>query len=517
MPLRYADSSILYWLRVGMHLQSLSAEPTPETLYNALELYYLSNGLYDAVSQFAYDHGLWVPGMKALKNPAHRVVEFYAAKLWPGQLPDALPILSENPRIVEPIHQIWRWSNWSIKKQLAARWFALFGDWFIKVSTRTNPAGETTKVFIQTLRPQVVTDLDEDDTGYLQSIRLDIPKVRRLDSGRLEPYLHTEYWSKPSGRFIVWEHTLSKDTPLDQLPPPISSVDFAEEYGIDFVPVVHAKFRDIGEPRGMSAFTHALDKIDELNRMTTRLHQMEFRYNRPYWAVSAGGNDASGRPLTPPRIQSQNPSDPHLEGAVDVKDDSVFYLPGNASISPMVPQLDYSALLATVADQLQEIERDLPELAYYRLRDRAGDLSGRAVRLLLSDAVDRAIESRGTAEEALARAHAMALTIGTNTGLFSDIGTYEDGDFDHSFAVRPIIEESEFEKAETAKTYTDASAPLKSALRRVGWSQDNIDQLAADQEEDAERERVAFAAAVANGERDFDQGTDGPQEDNPAG
>ena len=60
--------------------------------YNYLRAYYLSNGLYDVLRESFREIGYTPEALRPLRNPAYRVVEFYAAKLWPGALPDALPI-----------------------------------------------------------------------------------------------------------------------------------------------------------------------------------------------------------------------------------------------------------------------------------------------------------------------------------------------------------------------------------------------------------------------------------------
>jgi len=141
--------------------------------------------------------------IRPLRNPAFRVVEFYAAKLWPGVLPDALPIVTENPAITKPIQQVWTWSNWGSEKQAAARWFACYGDMFVKVATRENEIGEPVRVFLQNLEPQYVTDFDADERGYLTYIRIDIPQQRR-DGDEVKAYTHTEVWTKEEYR--LWEH-----------------------------------------------------------------------------------------------------------------------------------------------------------------------------------------------------------------------------------------------------------------------------------------------------------------------
>ena len=92
---------------------------------------------------------------------------------------------------------------------------------------------------------------------------------------------------------------------------------------------------------------------------------MIFRNNRALWAVSANAMNAQGRPLPPPRL-----GDASADNTLDVDDDTIMRLPGQATLESLVPNLNYEAALAVVAAQMAEIERDLPELAYYELRGR---------------------------------------------------------------------------------------------------------------------------------------------------
>src|SRR3989304_4567545 len=144
----FGDPAQTYWQRVALMKSLAQAQAIlPSAWYEMLEEYYLNNGLYDLVSQALFDNAIWTPGMKPLRNPAHRAVEFYVSKLWPGPLERALPIVAENKRIAEPIQKIWGWSNWASQKQVAARWLSNFGDLFIKVTEKTE-ASQGTRLYL---------------------------------------------------------------------------------------------------------------------------------------------------------------------------------------------------------------------------------------------------------------------------------------------------------------------------------------------------------------------------------
>jgi hypothetical protein len=464
-----------YWTYLHLTLQNTEQALSWEQHYNVLRAYYLNNGLYESLDR-ALTGTLGVDAtIKPLRNPAFRIVEFYAAKLWPGALPAALPVVTENTACVAAIEQIWQWSNWAAEKETASRWFATYGDMFLKVATRTDEAGRVRRVFLQNLQPQTVTEIRTDERGFLTYVRLDVPRRRETTSeAEGQPYLYTEVWTKDSMR--AWEHVLTPATPLARLGNPLTETPLSA-FGIDFIPIVYQSIRPTGGERGNSAFMPSLDKIDEANRVATRLHQMLFRHNKPLWMLSGAGNDTSGRPLPPPRLGTGSAA---VADALELDDDSVISVGGSGTLTALVPPIDYASALATLQNQLDEIGADNPELAYYALRDRQGDVSGRALERMLGDAVDRLLGARTLAEDALRRAHAMAFTIGQAAGLFQDLGSYDNGDFEHTFAERAVFPATDLEDAQTVQAWVSVGVPLATALKRIGWSEDQIREAAKD-------------------------------------
>jgi len=465
-------------------------------LYDLLGWYYLNNGLYDDLTRAMYDKSIWTEGMKALRNPAFRVVEFYAAKLWAGQLPKALAIETENEDIIEAIEQVWEWSNWTQRKQVAARWFAMYGDMFIKVVQKNGADGEPVSVYMQLLEPHRVTEFDTDERGFLTYCRIDTPMLMRIDDVA-EMYTHTEVWDKAENSLRIWKRKGDAISEVEKLGKPDTTMAITD-FGIDFVPIAHGKFRDIGDKRGISAYTHALDKIDEVNRQATRLHQMLFRYQKVTEVLEGDGTDASGRPLPAPVVKGrigQYDDDDRIK----VGDDRMVRLPSGWRWKQTVPQLDYKAALDVVDAQMTELEKDLPEFAYYRLREMQ-DLSGKAVRLLLSDAADRVVEARANGEAVIVHANAMALTMGINAGLFEkSLGNYVDGDFKHGFVEREVFPLSMEERADAVKAIVETGVPLTIALKLDGWSTKEIEAVIAEQQ--AEREREMKYSDETQGEK----------------
>ncbi|NLH79045.1 MAG: phage portal protein [Acidobacteria bacterium] len=466
----YSTLAGLYW-----------AQGKTREIMDLQRIYYLNNGLYDTLRSALYSVAAQAANLSALRNPAYRVVEFYAAKVWPGMLPDALPIeLLEgaNPNIEARIWDIWAWSNWNARKQVMVRWQAIYGNSFIKV------AGDRQRkqVILQCIDPRHVVALDLDDRDAVAYIRIDTPMKRRNDKGEEETYTHTEIWDKAADRLLVYEH--QRGWGVTTLPAPILERSMLEQTGVDFVPVVHTKHKDVGEDLGVGAFQLQMDKIDEVNRMTTRLHEIIFRHNKPLWAAMANMVDASGRPMPAPRLANET-----TDGELALSENEILRLPGLSKIEALVPSLNFADHLAVVDAQMQELQRDLPELAYYELR--GADLSGTAIDLLLTDAKDRLLEARGNAESGLVRAQQMALSIGQAMGLpgFSkaEIGTYATGAFDHRFGMREALPMTELQRMNVVQAGVNAGLALATAMRRAGYTEDQVERALSERAEDRQR------------------------------
>lgn len=195
---RLMESPQMHWMRIALGTSLAAGQEVPDTqFYDMLELYYLNNGLYQAIQQELFEQDIWTNAMIGLRNPAHRVVEFYVSKVWPGALPGALPIVTQNKAVAAAIGQVWEWSNWGETKQVASRWLATFGDWFVKVSTKSEPGpnGKVKQVYLQQIKSTYVVDFEADHRGYLTMVRFDTP-LEKVVEGTKVTLTRTETWDK---------------------------------------------------------------------------------------------------------------------------------------------------------------------------------------------------------------------------------------------------------------------------------------------------------------------------------
>jgi hypothetical protein len=503
------DSTYYRWRSLVAMLQATEAHP--RELYAILKAYYDSNGLYDVLRDRLVHVGVAYEALQELRNPANRAVEFHAMKLWPGMPEQTFQIHAKRDAIIDPIKQVWAWSNWASRKQPVARWYACYGGMVLKVArtARVDTDGQVLpsaeqRVFLQPIDISYVSELDVDERDNLTFIRIDTPKTRKLDSGSEESYWHVEVWDKETLTYRVWEHTGDVDTPLVELDDPIATRDM-RDFGIDFVPFVHAKFRDIGETRGVGCFLHALSKIDEANRMATGLHQTLFRNKEGLWVLKAVGTDVAGRPFPAPEMDFLGEDESaESESSITVNGTKVARLPGNTDLESMVPDIAYEAAAKILHDQMLELEADMPELRYSRLQDTGVEMSGKALRLLLGDAIAKVEEARVSAVQALIKAHQMALTIGVAAGIpsFKGVGTYDAGDFDHTITLPDVLPLTMDERLSLASQKRGLGIPQITLWKEMGYTEDEITEMQAA----AEQERSVTEQMLSNFENNLRNG-----------
>ena len=422
------------------------------------------NQLYDALYDLYNNDDAIIPDdtTRRLRTVVNRSVEFYASKMLPGQ---EMKVTAENEEVQAAIEQVIEDSNIANNKAPMIRGFALYGDSFIRVR------GDKEKCYLEDISPFFATDFDEDARGFLTYIRIDIPVL----SDKNLPENYTEEWDLETKVYRSWQGQYTRTTPINELGSPQETIPLST-LGIDFIPVVHTKFRDNGDLRGQGCVYHALDKIYEANRVTTRLHDLLFAFGEPVFIASANDKDAQGRPLPPPRVDASTsnapvPAGTSITGVIGQIFGRLISLPGMAKIESLIPNIDYSDALLILNAQMEELEKDLPELRWYALDSTGAGMSGTALRTLLGAAIDRANEARHNFLSSLERAFKMALTIGIYNGVFpSSLGTFDSGDFEHELNLDSAWGESIDEKAATMAALTGAGVPAKSAMLLAGFT-----------------------------------------------
>lgn len=431
-----------------------------------MDEYYTDLNLYETTRVLKHYLGVWSEDLRPLRTPVHRSVEFFTSKVAMGE--PTISAYNKNQALADAIAQVMDWSNFQIQKPLQIRTMAKYGDVFRKA------VSENGKVWHEMVETSDVTDYTADPRGFLTEIRLDTP----IKDGGIQK-TRTEFWTVNDAvpYMAVWEHRLSEDSALEQInqmSDPIMYVPLSQ-FGIDFIPFVRSPFSDGGKKWGMNCVEHALLKVDEANRMATRLHQTLFRYNKPTWLVSANQVSPDGTPVAPPKLKKGTNSD---KTDAEMRDDSILYLPGQSTVNSLIPDVRYADALAILLSQEKELEKDLPELLYYSLPERA-DMSGKALRTLLGAAIDRGNQAQANYVEGTVRLNQMCITIGEFQGIFPTLGSFDSGQLGHSIRFQDPFPVDISEKATALQTLVGAlgSTNLQLAMQLSGFSEEEISKV----------------------------------------
>lgn len=454
----------------------------PRDLYQLLRLYYLSCGLYDELFQRVYWRGIVMSDIRALANPVQAAVEFYVSVLWPGGLPNALPIETANDALRRYIEDdLWVASNWDEQKSVFVRDTMNLGDGYLKAVTT-----DEGRPYIQVVPPEWVTLTEKDSRGFLTFIRTDVEVEPPPGESSSKTWIETEVWEKDFGR-IRWITDKKLDTPLEELGPPLDETPW-ELLGFDFVPYTHAMARNIGEVRGLSPIYPALDVIDELNRLLTKDHDQNFRFNLPHWVLGANMVDETGAPIPAPTLSQLDEDEEVNIDIVDVPEadiDEKFYrMHGVSTISPIKAAVDHGASDVQITRLMGLLENYLlPELRWYRLMELGSGMSGVALERVLGAPVARGREARTSMEAALIRAQQMCVTLGQVQGYepVMGLGSYESGALAHRFRDRSILAQGLIDLFETERARADAITALvgagysrEDAMIRLGEAEDFV-------------------------------------------
>lgn len=455
-PLLGSDSA---FTDVQLSLSGMGqVDAAPRQTYAMLDAYYANNALYQGLQRAWYDAGLPAESLRGLRNPTSLIVDFWRAHLWPGDLPDALPIVPgdavpDGDGLVAQCRQIHAWSNWAARKQLAAHRLGLYGDKWAKVA---GVAGRP-RVIIELIHPYHVTDFDEDERGHCTWVRIDVPQVGRNANGTRRTFTHTEVWSKEDQLYRRWAHARGLDAELPRLGTPAEVKTFREMGCEDFVPLTRTPFRDLGGKRGVGAVILLKDVIDEVNRKATNLAEMLFVDNASSMFLES--QFSPEKPTPPPSLTSGGGSQ------VTVNKRPIWSTPAGWQLTYKVPPINFAAELEALAADLHHLSRLAPELLYWDTAEAQGVESGTARRMRMAPAVARVEEVRGSAESDHARQLMMACTIAKNLGIqgFTDLGDFTKGELDLTFKKRAVIDLTDTEKSELAQGRAQAFGSLVGA------------------------------------------------------
>lgn len=437
--LRTTFSTILNSLkafREGMFITDPFIESDFEDIDNRRTRYamlwaFFENTAYRDIHKYAQkfraDMGLY-KYIRNIYNPANRLGIFWQTHLYGGSLDlevrggldTAIPIEEigdGNIKLIkEGISSVWRWSNWSKKKDLYTLWGTVMGDVGIKIVD--DPVKK--RVRFEVIHPSAIRKIDKDTYGFVKAYHLEEPREWESPSGKLEKVIFEEIVTRDG-------ETVNFKTLKDGKPFPWNGVtaEWTAEYGV--VPFVVTQHIDAGLAWGWSEFHAARPQIQELDDLASQLHDHIRKMVNPVWLFSGVGkpkttavySESTATTARPEQLREEMPA---LFGSE------------KASAKALISQLDVRAVLETIRMLLNTVEDSFPELKM-ELFDAPGEISGRALRLKRQPVETKGEIRQATYNTDMVRANQIALTIG-GIGKYPEFeginaDSYDKGVLDH--------------------------------------------------------------------------------------
>ena len=417
------------------------------------------------------------------------VVDFYADHVYPGVIDDqgvqnsvlldaALPFVGDDVQKAA-IKQALQWSKWASVSNNWLVYGAATGDTFLTVADDVD-AG---RVYLETRAPWHIKDLHLDRRGFVISSTEEFPV---WDEEKKQQYIYKREMS--TSRIKTY-----KDGSLFDYG---DGEDIENPYG--FVPLVYTQHKASPGIPGIPAF-RGWKTLDEVNSLRSRLvDYVRTQADTPMMFIG-GGQVAA--------VKVDGESGPTSERGIRLlqmgKEGTVASLSGN---------LDLVATEAAITSLLSELrERNLEVTTYQRLRE-SGNPSGVAARRLLGDVEARLSGPAGNYDAGLILALRQALAIAgmrqsEGAGGWSertpqqrafssfDLNSYPRGDLNFGIAPRPLVPDTDLDKATTKqalyaayKAGEDIGVPVEWQMERDGVSPDDLKSLKVAQEAEANAE-----------------------------
>jgi hypothetical protein len=390
--------------------------------------------------------------MRSLYNPTRRLVDFYAAQVYPGvlsldgkSLPDgvqiAIPFAEDtDPALQAAIAQFWRWTGWQNGKGVMVRWAAATGNVLVEIIDDVDDG----KVTANVTWPGNLAALDLDAAGNVRGYAL---QYEATDEKNIR-YIYRKEVDAAEYRFF-------KDG---------VAFDYGEGASYPnpytFVPAVWVKHRDLGGDYGAPAIHGSLGKVDELNSIASHVHdQVHKLVENPVLIASSGRIGRAGEE----QAQTKRPTTTDFDNPpADREGVRMYQGPADTRVMTLAGSLDPSAVIPHMDKLLAEIEMDHPEVTLYRELRGMSQVTGPAAARLMGDVGGKLVESAANYDAASVRIFQMAVSIAgwrANRGdwgfpltrhqqlfLPFDLGSYARGDLDFDIAPRPLLPTSDLER-----------------------------------------------------------------------
>ena len=405
-----------------------------------------------------------------LYNPAYRLGEFWKTHVWGGALDleegrgGALPVVARYDPLRKAIAQIWRWSNWQIKKVVCTLWGSVLGDVGIKVIDDT----DRHKTYLELVHPATLADVQMDPFGNVKAYTIRETRTHPLNPSQQVTY--TETAERGAGEEVIFR------TCLNGQPYPWNgqAAEWVEPYG--FIPLVVIQHNNVGLDWGWSELHPALAKIREVDDLASLLtDQIRITVKAPW--LFTGADKAKNPIQVAGRDSTDDIPEPGREEML------ILYAKDPATkAQALIANLDIAGVLAHIEALLRELERDYPEMRFDNLR-LTGTVSGRTLQVARQPVETKVLQRRAIYDDALVRAQNMAVAIAGYRRQVEGfgLGSYAAGQLDHHIDARPVFDVSQADRDEEEAAFwtnaglaLEAGMPLEIYLRRHGWHEHTV-------------------------------------------
>jgi hypothetical protein len=462
---------------------------------------FLNSQSYGAYGPFLWDrykanYNLY-RNIRLIYNPTTRLVNFYAGQVYPGilsvdgdKLPDGVPLaipFSEDtsPALKAAVAQIWQWSNWQKKKAVEVRYGAALGSVLVEIEDDV----EKGKVCLSVVWPGEVCDLELDRADNVKSYSIEYYTYEK-EYGQ---YRYKKTIDQQSFRYF------KDDQPFDY------GYGAVVENPYGFVPAVWIKHNDMGGDHGAPVIDGSMGKIDELNNLASHVHDQIHKVIGAPLLISS-----SSKLTNLFNTQKRGPTSEFVEPAQDQESLLMLGGPADARAQTLAGDLNIAEAGERMRDLLAELENDHPELNFYKELRAQSQVTGPGAQRMNGDVELLIVDAQASYDQPNISLFGMAVAIAgfrakSRVGgwakmttqqqkfLTFDLDSYEKGKLEMEIAPRVLLKPTKLELAQedvaestAVQTWVKAGVPLEIALKRVGWTDQEIaDHKQAKQKEDA--------------------------------
>lgn len=422
--------------------------------------------------------------IRSIYSPGYRLGEFWKSHLWAGQqIPLKFPDHVADENLLAAIHQIWRWSNWAVNKDIVPLYGSIMGDVGILIVDDT----EKEKVYFDVIHPGNIVAVEKDAMGNIRGYELQEERNDPRQSAKL-PTNETDKTVTYSEIAIRDDEDVIYTTLLDGKPYPWNGISSSWSKPYGFVPMVLIQHNNVGGKWGWSEIHPGQSKFREVDDQASKLNDQIRKMVDSVWVFFGVTKPENSPTTTGASLTGTAAVNRPQPGREEIP---ALYGPEGGSAEPLVSDLNIADVTANILQLIKEIERDYPELRLLALMDETGpsNLSGRALRLARQPAETKVRQRRPGYYDALERANKMAVAIAGFNGYDGfggfNLNSFDQGLLDHSigqmpiFAVDPLDDlELRKEKATIAQLWTNAGASIEQAALNAGLTEDEAAALA---------------------------------------